>query len=220
MNFLEKLNYLMNKNNLNKSTLSKACGIPYTTIDGWYKKGYEGLKLTTLNKLSDYFGTTLDFWTPKGERISHYVNAHSVGFEITARSLEHSPQIFEALCNGLVNSMSDRAPIFQNAEGAVLSISEFLKDHRISYMQKATALNSIIDFVIYDTQNNIVNIFYNSNNDLSEFVFQTKEENELDHIVKNCRKLNFTGLRKVSGYSADLSSISSYTEPEEEKDKQ
>lgn len=39
MDFLEKLNYLMEKNHLNKNTLSKACNIPYTTIDGWYKKG-------------------------------------------------------------------------------------------------------------------------------------------------------------------------------------
>ncbi len=69
MDFLEKLNYLMEKNNLNKSTLSKACNIPYTTIDGWYKKGYEGLKLTTLRKLADYFGTTLDFWATDEEKI-------------------------------------------------------------------------------------------------------------------------------------------------------
>ncbi len=39
MDFLEKLDYLMKQNNLNKSRLSKACDIPYTTIDGWYKKG-------------------------------------------------------------------------------------------------------------------------------------------------------------------------------------
>lgn len=52
----------MDKNELNKSTLSKACNIPYTTIDGWYKKGYEGLKLSTLRKLANFFGTTLDFW--------------------------------------------------------------------------------------------------------------------------------------------------------------
>ena len=62
MDFLEKLDYLMDKRNLNKSTLSKACDIPYTTIDGWYKKGYAGLKLTTLRKLSNFFGTSLDFW--------------------------------------------------------------------------------------------------------------------------------------------------------------
>ncbi len=62
MDFLEKLDYLMEKNHLNKSTLSKACNIPYTTIDGWYKKGYEGLKLTTLRKLAQFFGTSLDYW--------------------------------------------------------------------------------------------------------------------------------------------------------------
>lgn len=57
----------MKQNNLNKSTLSKSCDIPYTTIDGWYKKGYEGLKLTTLRKLSSYFGTTLDYWVQENE---------------------------------------------------------------------------------------------------------------------------------------------------------
>lgn len=62
MDFLQKLDYLMKKNNLNKSSLSKACDIPYTTIDGWYKKGYEGLKLPTVRKLADYFNTSLDYW--------------------------------------------------------------------------------------------------------------------------------------------------------------
>ena len=62
MDFLEKLDYLMSKESLNKNSLSKACGIPYTTIDGWYKKGYEGLKLTTLRKLADFFDTPLDYW--------------------------------------------------------------------------------------------------------------------------------------------------------------
>lgn len=62
MDFLEKLNFLMSTHNLNKSTLSKACNIPYTTIDGWYKRGYEGLKLPTLKKLSNYFGISLDYW--------------------------------------------------------------------------------------------------------------------------------------------------------------
>ena len=62
MDFLEELNFLMEKYHLNKSTLSKACDIPYTTIDGWYKRGYEGLKLPTLKKLSNYFEISLDYW--------------------------------------------------------------------------------------------------------------------------------------------------------------
>ena len=62
MDFLEKLNYLMEIHGLNKNTLSKSCDIPYTTIDNWYKRGYDGLKLTTLKKLSSFFGVSLDFW--------------------------------------------------------------------------------------------------------------------------------------------------------------
>lgn len=60
--FLNKLDYLMDIKGLNKNSLSKASQIPYTTIDGWYKKGYEGLKLTTLTKLSEYFNVGLDYW--------------------------------------------------------------------------------------------------------------------------------------------------------------
>jgi len=62
MNFLEKLDSLLKEKKLNKHLLSKESGIPYTTIDGWYKKGYDGLKLTTLRKLALFFNTTLDYW--------------------------------------------------------------------------------------------------------------------------------------------------------------
>lgn len=62
MDFLEKLNHLMKKNNLNKRTLSKVCDIPYTTITNWYTRGYEGLTVTSLKKLSNYFHISLDYW--------------------------------------------------------------------------------------------------------------------------------------------------------------
>lgn len=61
MNFLEKLNYLMEINNINKHILSKESGIPYSTIDNFYKKGYEKAKLPTIQKLAKYFDTTLDY---------------------------------------------------------------------------------------------------------------------------------------------------------------
>lgn len=61
MDFLEKVSLLMQEEKLNKHTLSEACGIPYTTIDGWFKKGYEGAKVSTLIKLADYFDVELDF---------------------------------------------------------------------------------------------------------------------------------------------------------------
>ncbi len=74
MDFLEKLDLLLKQNNMNKNNLSKASGIPYTTIDGWYKKGYESMQLSTLKKLANYFNTSLDFWA-KDETPNNVVNS-------------------------------------------------------------------------------------------------------------------------------------------------
>lgn len=59
--FLEILTKLMNERGITKSTLAKDSGIPYTTIDGFYKKGCDNVKLSTLQKLAKYFGVTLDY---------------------------------------------------------------------------------------------------------------------------------------------------------------
>lgn len=61
MNFLEKLDYLMGKKGLNKSKLSKLSGVPYTTIDGFYKKGYENTKISTIQKLAIALDVSVDY---------------------------------------------------------------------------------------------------------------------------------------------------------------
>ena len=61
MTFLDKLDYLMEQHGLNKSSLSRESGIPYTTIDGWYKKGYEAAKISSLKKLCAFFDVSLDY---------------------------------------------------------------------------------------------------------------------------------------------------------------
>lgn len=61
MDFLQKLNHLMDLNKLNKSTLSQLSGIPYTTIDAFYKKGYQNTKLSTIKKIAKCFDVTLDY---------------------------------------------------------------------------------------------------------------------------------------------------------------
>lgn len=90
MNFLEKLDFLMKRYGLNKNTLSQKSDIPYTTIDGWYKKGYEGLKITTLKKLSDYFNTTLDYWIL--DEITDPNYGKSSGFKVDYDEMEHVKQ--------------------------------------------------------------------------------------------------------------------------------
>ena len=60
LTFLEKLDNLMKKEHLNKRNVSQGSGIPYSTIDGFYKQGYKNIKLSTFRKLCDYFGVTMD----------------------------------------------------------------------------------------------------------------------------------------------------------------
>lgn len=68
--FLDVINGLMADRGINKSVLSKESGIPYTTIDGWYKKGYNNIGLATLRKLCQYFGVSLDYLMEQETSIS------------------------------------------------------------------------------------------------------------------------------------------------------
>ncbi len=95
MSFLNKLEKLMREKNIeNINQLSKETGVPYTTIDGFYKKGTENIKLSTLRKLAEYFNCSLDYLvddkvTEKNiiEDI-HTIAAHHDGYEWTDEELE------------------------------------------------------------------------------------------------------------------------------------
>ena len=60
MTFTDKLQELMDKENLNQHTLSKKSGIPYMTIHNWFQRGYENMSLSTFKKLCQYFGVTFE----------------------------------------------------------------------------------------------------------------------------------------------------------------
>ena len=61
MGLTDKLDLLMKERNINKADLARESGVPYTTIDGFYKKGSENAKLSTLKKLCTYFNCTWDY---------------------------------------------------------------------------------------------------------------------------------------------------------------
>jgi transcriptional regulator with XRE-family HTH domain len=61
MKLTEKLDKLMKERGMTKADLARESGIPYTTIVSLYDKGYENVKLSTLKKLADYFGCSLDY---------------------------------------------------------------------------------------------------------------------------------------------------------------
>ena len=69
--FLKVLDKLIAEKKINKSVLAKESGIPYTTIDGFYKKGWENVKLSTLLKLAAYFEVSVDYLVSgEGKRVA------------------------------------------------------------------------------------------------------------------------------------------------------
>lgn len=136
MNFLEKLDLLMNRYGLNKRSLSQKSGIPYTTIDAWYKKGYEGLKLTTLRKLNEYFNTTLDFWILDEVTDPNY--GKSSGFKVDYDEMEYIKKYrsLDPYGQETVNIILDREST------RVASLLQ--KDEHIKELQSRPA--AIIDF--------------------------------------------------------------------------
>lgn len=62
MDFLDRLRDLSKKKGImNNMQLSKASGVPYTTIDGFYRVGYDNAKLSTLKKLAKTLDCTLEY---------------------------------------------------------------------------------------------------------------------------------------------------------------
>lgn len=62
MNLKTKLEALMGERGLTRANLSKATGLPYTTIDSILKREtFDKVKLSTLQILKDYFDVSLDY---------------------------------------------------------------------------------------------------------------------------------------------------------------
>lgn len=89
MGLTDKLDLLMKEKNINKAELARESGIPYTTIDGFYKKGSENAKLSTLKKICAYFGCSLDYLADDDVSDEpHTIAAHFDGDEYTEEELD------------------------------------------------------------------------------------------------------------------------------------
>ena len=89
MGLTDKLDLLMKERNINKADLARESGVPYTTIDGFYKKGSENAKLSTLKKLCTYFNCTLDYLADDAVDDSPpTIAAHFDGDDFTEDELE------------------------------------------------------------------------------------------------------------------------------------
>ena len=97
MSFTDKLDALMAEKGINKSILSKESGIPYTTIAGFYTKGTDNVKLSTLKKLSAYFDCSIDFLAD--EEVPSTLAAHFDCAEYTEDELDEIRQFAEFVKN-------------------------------------------------------------------------------------------------------------------------
>ncbi|GED68984.1 hypothetical protein BRE01_26860 [Brevibacillus reuszeri] len=91
MSLTVKLTDLMTERGINRSELAKGSGVPYTTIVALFDKGADNIKLSTLRKLADYFGVTLDDLAGHGEsnqQDTHTIAAHHDGEDWTDDELE------------------------------------------------------------------------------------------------------------------------------------
>lgn len=101
MGLTDKLDLLMKQRNINKAELARESGVPYTTIDGFYKKGSENAKLSTLKKLCAYFDCSLDYLADDNvqEPKPTVLAAHFDGNEYTKEELDEIRQFAEFVKN-------------------------------------------------------------------------------------------------------------------------
>ena len=60
MTVLEKIEFLMRENGLNRRQLSIQSKIPYSTISNLWVRGSDSMRLPTFRALCDFFGVTMD----------------------------------------------------------------------------------------------------------------------------------------------------------------
>ena len=99
MSFTDKLDALMAEKGINKSILSKESGIPYTTIAGFYSKGTDNVKLSTLKKFSSYLGCSIDYLADDNQDEISTIAAHFDGNEYTEDELNEIRQFAEFVKN-------------------------------------------------------------------------------------------------------------------------
>ena len=95
MGLTNKLDLLMKEKNINKAELARESGIPYTTIDGFYKKGSENAKLSTLKKICAYFNCSLDYLADDSIDEPQTIAAHFDGNEYTEEELSKIKEFAE-----------------------------------------------------------------------------------------------------------------------------
>ena len=94
MGMIEKLELLMNEHGLSKAELSRQARIPYTTIDGFWKRGTDNLQRSSLLKLAKCFNCTLDYLADDAIDINNELfKNHSLFLQATSTYSPHEQEL-------------------------------------------------------------------------------------------------------------------------------
>ena len=102
MSVVERLEQYMNENGYKKTDVARMSRIPYTTIDGLFKKGDENTKLSTLKKLAKLIGCSLDELTGSDNDYGYYKNPETAAL---AQQIHDNPDL-----RILMDASKDLAP--------------------------------------------------------------------------------------------------------------
>lgn len=127
----------------------------------------------------------------------------SIGFEITGRSLQHSPEIYSALLSCVKDIFGNDSTLYsKKGKNDFKTLYGHLSSPDTSYEEKANLLNSLIDFVICDPDTKKMQIFIDT-----EVHNQSLQHRRLSQLFTT---LNNTGINRVLEYATALSSLPSY----------
>lgn len=122
MDFLDRLRKLMLQNgDSNNAVLARKSGIPYTTIDGIFKRGWEKAQISTIQRICDYYGVSLDYMVYGADKLSEvsqiiaakYETLDDPGKELVAAVLETQAKRIEKY--GRCTEQAKRIPILGTA---------------------------------------------------------------------------------------------------------
>lgn len=112
MTLLEKIDYLMKENHLNKRQFSIKSDMPYSTIDNIWKRGTESMRLPTFMKICDYFGVTMDSMAYDDREIEYRKDQDEpipmYDRDYIRKYMELDPQRKE-IVNATINASSEQA---------------------------------------------------------------------------------------------------------------
>lgn len=122
MNLLEKIDYLMKKNGLNKRQLALHCGLSYSAVDGFFKVSYTNMKLQTFKALCSYFGVTMDSMAYDDREIE-YVRDREMSFSSDDAAMIRQYRDLDSTQQAMIRASLDAAHADSKGDAAPASAS-------------------------------------------------------------------------------------------------